>query len=32
MSAEHTLKNLWNAEQKYGSVIKGLIKNSTQVK
>lgn len=32
MSAEHTLKNLWNAEQKYGSVIKGLIKNQPKSK
>ena len=27
MSAKHSLKNLWNYEQKYGSITKGIIQN-----
>ncbi len=32
MSAKHTLKTLWEAEQEYGSVIKGLIKKEKKTK
>ncbi len=32
MSAKHTLKSLWEAEQKYGSVIKGIIKKERNTK
>ena len=27
MSAKHSLKNLWNYEQKYGSITNGIIQN-----
>ena len=32
MSAKHTLKLLWEAEQEYGSVIKGIIKKERKAK
>jgi len=32
MSAKHTLKILWEAEQEYGSVIKGMIKKERKAK
>ena len=32
MSTKHTLKILWEAEQEYGSVIKGMIKKERKAK